>query len=293
MKKLLFISAIFISIFSSCSDGNDKADAYGNFEATETIISSESVGTIKDCFIEEGDVLKIGDTTFIIDGASLLIQRQTILNQKGAAASGFSNIIAQVDVLNKQKDVLNKEKMRVLSLLKDSAATQKQLDDITGQLDVLDQQIRQVKTQNQRIFDELKIFDAQMKSVDDMLQKTKVINPIQGTVLVKYSENHELAILGKPLYKIADMSSLILRAYISGTQLGKIKVGQKVKVFIDESEKENKEYEGTITWVSPKAEFTPKIIQTKEERVNLVYAIKIKVNNDGRLKIGMPGEVIF
>lgn len=290
-KALILITAA--TLLSACDRNNNKADAYGNFEAIETIISSESVGKVLNCYIDEGDQLNKGDTVYIIDGASLLIQKQTILNQKKAAASGFSGIIAQVDVLNQQKDVLNKEKLRVISLLKDSAATQKQLDDITGQLNILDKQIRQVKTQHQRLFDELKVFDANIKSVEDMLQKTTVINPLNGTVLVKYSENHEFAIPGKPLYKIADLSELILRAYISGTQLNKIKIGQQVNVYIDESEDENKQYKGTITWISDKAEFTPKIIQTKEERVNLVYAVKIKVKNDGSLKIGMPGEVRF
>jgi HlyD family secretion protein len=292
MKNNL-ISLIILFSFAACNNNGEKADAYGNFEAVETIISSESVGTIQNSFIEEGDVLKEGDTVFIIDGTSLLLQKQTLLNQKNAAASGFSNILAQVEVLNKQKDVLNKEKQRVLNLLKDSAATLKQLDDITGQLDVLDQKIRQVKTQNQRIFDELKVFDAQLKSVDDLLQKTVVINPVSGTVLVKYSEVHELAILGKALYKIADTENIILRAYVSGIQLDDIKTGQAVKVFIDKNKDENHEYPGIITWISSKAEFTPKIIQTKEERVNLVYAIKIKVKNDGKIKIGMPGEVMF
>lgn len=293
MKKIKLILMIGISTLAACNNNGDKADAYGNFEAVETIISSESVGTIKQSFIEEGDVLEAGDTAFIIDGSSLLIQRQTLINQKNAAASGFSGIIAQVDVLNKQKDVLNIEKERVLNLLKDSAATQKQLDDINGQLNILDQKIRQVKTQNQQIFDNLKVFDARLKSVDDMLEKTIVINPVKGTVLVKYSELHELAILGKALYKIADTENIILRAYVSGTQLDDIKLGQNVKVYIDSNEDENHVYDGKITRISSKAEFTPKIIQTKEERVNLVYAVKIKVKNDGKIKIGMPGEVMF
>jgi len=277
MNKIFSILITGIFLISSCGNNNDKADAYGNFEAVETIISSESIGKILNCFIEEGDQLKKGDTVYIIDGASLLIQKQTILNQKNAAASGFSGILAQVDVLNQQKNVLNKEKLRVLNLLKDSAATQKQLDDITGQSEILDKQIRQVKTQHQRLFDELKVFDAQIKSVEDMLQRTIVINPITGTVLVKYSEKHELAILGKPLYKIADLTELVLRAYVSGTQLHDIKIGQKVNIYIDKSEDENKQFAGTITWISDKAEFTPKIIQTKEERVNLVYAVKLKI----------------
>jgi len=293
MNKLFLIFIVTIFLLSSCGKDNNQADAYGNFEAIETIISTQNSGTIIKCNINEGDALHESDTAYIIDTVVLLLNKQQILSKKNAVSSKFSSIIAQVDVLNKQKDVLLKEKKRVLNLLKDSAVSQKQLDDIDGKLNVLNTQIIQVKTQNQSLFEELKVFDAQIKSVNDLIQKSIIINPVNGTVLTKYSEQFEIAIPGKPMYKIANLSELILRAYISGTQLNEIKIGQKVSVFIDKTDSENKKYEGTITWISSKAEFTPKIIQTKEERVNLVYAIKIKVKNDGSIKIGMPGEVVF
>ena len=293
MNKIFSILAISIFLISACGNNNDKADAYGNFEAVETIISSQTAGTILKCNINEGDVLQTGETAYIIDTLSLLLQQQQILSQKNAVSSKFSSIIAQVDVLNQQKKVLLKEQNRVNNLLKDSAATQKQLDDINGKMNILNTQIHQVKTQNQSLFQELKVFDAQTKSILNLIQKSTIINPINGTVLVKYSEQFEITAPGKPLYKIADLSEIILRAYISGTQLGEIKIGQTVNVFIDKTEDENTKYAGTISWISDKSEFTPKIIQTKEERINLVYAVKIKVKNDGSIKIGMPGEVQF
>lgn len=293
MYKILSALIISILIISSCNKNEDTADAYGNFEAVETIISAQSSGTILNCFIDEGNTIKKGDTAYIIDSNSLKLQKMQILSKKNALSSKSSGIIAQVNVLNQQKEVLMKEKNRVLKLLKDSAATEKQFDDISGKLDILNTQIQQVKTQNQSLFEELKVFDSQLKLTDDLINKTITINPINGTVLTKYSEQNEIAMPGKPLYKIADLSKLILRAYVSGTQLNEIKIGQKVDIFIDKTKDENKKYSGTITWVSNKAEFTPKVIQTKEERVNLVYAVKIIVNNDGAIKIGMPGEVRF
>ena len=293
MNKIFLILTISFFLITSCGNKNGEADAYGNFEAVETIISSQTAGTILKCNINEGDVLQTGETAYIIDTLSLLLQQQQILSQKNAVSSKFSSIIAQVDVLNQQKKVLLKEQNRVNNLLKDSAATQKQLDDINGKMNILNTQIHQVKTQNQSLFQELKVFDAQTKSILNLIQKSTIINPINGTVLVKYSEQFEITAPGKPLYKIADLSEIILRAYISGTQLGEIKIGQTVDVFIDKTEDENTKYAGTISWISDKSEFTPKIIQTKEERVNLVYAVKIKVKNDGSIKIGMPGEVQF
>ncbi|MCD4794410.1 MAG: HlyD family efflux transporter periplasmic adaptor subunit [Bacteroidales bacterium] len=293
MNKIISILTVGTLILASCGNKNDKADAYGNFEAIETIISSQTTGTILRCNINEGDILQTGDTAYIIDTIALILQQQQVLSQRNAVSSKFSGIIAQVDVLNQQKEVLIKEQKRVLNLLKDSAATQKQLDDINGKLNILNTQIQQVKTQNQSLFEELKVFDAQTKSILNLIQKSTIINPINGTVLVKYSEQYEIAAPGKALYKIADISEIILRAYISGTQSGEIKIGQTVRVFIDASEDEYKKYPGVISWISDKAEFTPKIIQTKEERVNLVYAVKIKVKNDGSIKIGMPGEVRF
>lgn len=293
MKKRFYLITASLLVFASCSNRDEEPDAYGNFEVTETLISSESSGKIIKCFIHEGDELKPGDTAFMIDNTTLLLQKQTLLQQKNAVSSGFSSIIAQSDVLRKQKDVLDRERQRVIRLLKDSAVSQKQYDDITGQADVLGTQIRQVETQNQKLFNELKVFDAQINSIDELLKKTTVINPLKGIVLVKYTENFELVMPGKPLYKIADLSEIILRVYISETQLSQIKIGQPVDVYRDEPNGKQKAYKGIVSWISSTPEFTPKTIQTKEERINLVYAVKIIVTNDGSIKPGMPGEVKF
>jgi HlyD family secretion protein len=178
-------------------------------------------------------------------------------------------------------------------LLKDEAATQKQLDDINSQIDVFDKQIKSIEVQNSTVFNELKAMEKQIEQIDDQINRSVLKSPVTGTVLEKYAEQYELAIMGKPIYKIANLSKLELRVYISGSQLNKIKLRQKVNVLIDENAEENKKLKGEITWISEQSEFTPKIIQTKEERVNLVYAVKISVKNDGSLKIGMPGEVLF
>jgi HlyD family secretion protein len=185
------------------------------------------------------------------------------------------------------------DKDRTEKLLKDNAAPVKQLDDINGKIKVIDSQIASIKTQNAAVLDELTGMDRQIDQTKDQLNRCKIVNPINGAVLEKYIEPSEITTPGRALYKIADMDQMILRVYVSGAQLPSIKIGQKVKVMIDKNEKENQDLQGIITWVSPQAEFTPKIIQTKEDRVNLVYAVKVTVKNDGRLKIGMPGEVKF
>ena len=179
---------------------------------------------------------------------------------------------------------------RIKNLIKENAGTQQQLDDINGKIDVINQQIKSIEIQNAPVVNELKSIDVQISQLEDQLQKSLIKNPIEGTVLVKYAEPNEITSYGKPLYKIADLSTMQLKVYISEKQLASIKIGQKVTVKID-SNNDLKNYDGTISWISSEAEFTPKIIQTKEERVNLVYAVKVDVKNDGSLKIGMPAEM--
>ena len=172
----------------------------------------------------------------------------------------------------------------------ENAATKRQVDEIDGKVSVILEQIKSVETQNAPIVNEVKSIDVQIEKIDDQIQKSKIINPIKGTVLAKYAEPNEVTAFGKPIYKIADISEMTLRVYVSETQLSQIKVGQNVTIKID-AEKEMKSYQGTISWIASSAEFTPKIVQTKEERVNLVYAVKVNVKNDGSLKIGMPAEM--
>ena len=209
---------------------------------------------------------------------------------KSVITSKYRGVLSQINVLKAQLKIADINKKRTEKLLKDNAGTQKQLDDIIGQMNVIKQQIRSIETQNATAINELKSIDVQIKLIEYQIEKSKIINPINGTVLVKYAEPNEIASFAKPLYKIANLSTMRLRVYISETQLASIKISQEVTVKIDDNEA-MKNYKGIITWVSSEAEFTPKIIQTKEERVALVYAAKIDVVNDGSLKIGMPAEM--
>lgn len=292
MKKISIIFLSFIALIS-CNKNEQKSDAYGNFEATEITISSESAGKIIMLDLEEGEQLQENQLIGVIDTATLFLTKQQAVAQRDAISSQFIGIIAQVEVYEEQKRVLEKEEKRISELLKDSAATQQQLDEITGQISVIDKQITMAKTQNSSVFSQVEAYDLQIEQLDLQIEKSKIYSPIKGTVLEKYIEKSEMAILGKPLFKIADLSNMKLTVYVDGTQISNIKLNQKVKVLADKNEEEFYEFEGEIIWIASEAEFTPKIIQTKEERVNLVYAVKILVENDGTLKIGMPGEVIF
>ncbi len=293
MNKIFLITIINLILLSACNTSDNKADAYGNFEAKEIIISSETPGKILQFPVEEGQMLTKNQNVCLIDTSDFFLKKKELNAQKNALASEFSRIIAQVKVLEEQKKVLKIEEKRINNLLKDSAATQKQADDIKGKIDILNKQIEQVKTQNKNLFSQLKVFDVQKENINNQILKSIITSPVNGTVLTKYAEENEVTLPGKPLYKIADLSEMKLRAYISGNQLNSIKIGQKVKVFIDTDKDKMKEYSGIVSQISNEAEFTPKIIQTKEERVNLVYSIIIRVKNDGDLKIGMPGEVVF
>ncbi|HPB26406.1 MAG TPA: efflux RND transporter periplasmic adaptor subunit, partial [Bacteroidales bacterium] len=276
-----------------CSGRNDKSDAYGNFEADETIISSEVSGKIIQLDLEEGQEIKAGTIVGIIDTTDYQLKKEQLTAQKNAIASKSGNIASQIEVQQQQKNNLLIDKARIEKLYKDGAATKKQLDDINGSISMVDKQIQSIQTQNGSVADEILAIVKQIDQISQTIKKCYLSCPVSGTILNKYIEQNELVIPGKSLFKIADLSSVFLRAYISESQLANVKLGQKVEVLIDKGEDNTAKYEGTVTWISSTAEFTPKIIQTKEERVNLVYAVKIKVKNDGALKIGMPGEVNF
>lgn len=291
MKKYLFI--ICIIIFTACSGDNNKADAYGNFEAEETIISSEVYGKIIRLNLEEGMDLEKGDTLGLIDTTEYQLKKEQLMAQKNAISDKSANIASQMEVYQQQINNLLIDKGRIEKLYKDGAATKKQLDDIIGAIDVIEKQKVSIQTQSGSIDDEILTISKQIEQVNQNIRKCYLICPVSGTILSKYIQLNELATPGKPLYKISDMSHVFLRAYISEPQLAEVKLNQKAEVIIDISKGNTAKYEGILTWVSSTAEFTPKIIQTKEERVNLVYAVKVKVKNDGALKIGMPGEVNF
>ncbi|MCF6182530.1 HlyD family efflux transporter periplasmic adaptor subunit [Lutibacter sp.] len=290
ITKIIIGTLLLASTLISCNNGNDKADGYGNFEATETIVSSESNGKLLQFTVEEGQQLKQNQNVGLVDTIPLSLKKDQLIASKEIIRSKSKGVLSQISVLNAQLTTAMISKNRMVNLLKANAGTQKQLDDINGKVATLKQQINSIKTQNIAVLNELKSSNAQIAQLDDLIKKSIITNPINGTVLVKYAEPYEITSFGKPLYKIANLSSLELRVYISETQLPEIKIGQKVAVKIDTGDG-TKKYDGIITWIASEAEFTPKIIQTKEERVNLVYAVKVTVKNDGSLKIGMPAEM--
>jgi len=291
--KYFLIVLIGLSMFWGCSDESNQSDAYGNFEAEETIISSEASGKIMQFTIDEGDKLDTGYIVGFIDTTQLHLKKMQVLAQKNTLRTKFGSIFAQIDVLKEQKDVANKTYDRIKKMYDEKAATAQQLDDIEGKIDVIGKQIAQVETQNSTVMNEMETIEIQIAQIEDMISKSIIINPVAGTVLSAYVEPFEITGPGKPLYKIADLDNIILRAYFSGSQLPNLEIGKKVKVLIDKDSKTNQSYEGEIIWIASEAEFTPKMIQTKDERVTQVYAVKINVKNDGKIKIGMPGEVLL
>ena len=289
MKKVSLLILVTLGIIS-CNTSNEKADGYGNFEATEITVSSEGNGKIEFLKVEEGTILEAQTQVGLIDTVQLYLTKQQLIASKSTVSSKSANVLSQKSVLAEQLKTVQIEKNRIRDMYAENAATKRQVDEIDGKVKVIEAQIQGIGTQNAPIINDLKSIDVQIQKINDQIQKSKIINPIKGTVLTKYSEPGEITTYGKPLYKIADISEMTLRVFVSETQLPQLKIGQQVSVKIDGIE-EMKSYSGTISWIASQAEFTPKIIQTKEERVNLVYAAKVKVKNDGSLKIGMPAEI--
>ncbi len=297
MNKYIFLNLIILPLLFACSGNNDSADAYGNFEAVEIIVSSEGTGKLLSLVPEEGDVLKKNEVVGLIDTFQLYLKKQQLFASIQAIGAKTQDVDLQIDVFQKQKANLLREKIRVEKLLQDSAATTKQYDDILGEIDVVEKKIKatksQLNTSNRGLMSEVKPIEYQIRQLEDQISKCVITNPSAGTVLSKYAYEGEVTGFSKPLYKIADLSTITLRAYVSGDQLSEIAIGQNVQVKIDQPDGDMKTYEGKISWISSTAEFTPKVIQTRDERVNMVYAFKIRVKNDGSLKIGMPGEVFL
>jgi hypothetical protein len=289
-RSLIIIAAVLLV---GCKNKADKADAFGNFEATEVIISAETNGRILQFDPVEGVKVENGSMIALIDTTVLHLQKAEIDAGMKSVITRISSINAQNDILNQQIENLNVNISRIGKMLKDDAATQKQYDDLTGQVAVLQRQITANNTQKTSVAAELSVNGSRKASVNEQIRRCTITSPLKGTVIEKYSEAGEITAAGKPLVKIADLSVIKLKVFVSGAQLGKIKTGQKCTVRIDNGEKGFSSFTGTISYISEKAEFTPKIIQTKEERVILVYAVNIDVINDGTLKSGMPGEAIF
>jgi len=290
MRTLLFLSVI--TLLGACSNNKTKSDAFGNFETDEVIISSENSGKIMLTAFSEGEKVKKGEIMAITDTVNLVLQRSQLLAQKESVLAQKAGLFASIAVSDQQITNIQKDQARIKKMLAEGAATPKQMDDIDGQIALAGKQKNAYAAQISAIGKSADAVDAQIAVLNDKIGTAVVKAPISGIILEKYAETGELAAPGKSLYKLANIDTLILRVYVSGPQLTQVKVGSQVKVMIDGIDG-IKEMAGTVEWISPEAEFTPKIIQTREERVKLVYAAKVRVPNDGSLKLGMPGEIKF
>jgi len=289
-RSLIIIAAVLLA---GCKNKADKADAFGNFEATEVIISAETNGRILQFDPVEGVLVEKGTTIALVDTTVLHLQKAEIDANMKSVTTRINSINAQNDILNQQIMNLDVNIKRTGKMLKDDAATQKQLDDLTGQVAVFQKQIAANYTQKESVAAELTVSESKKSTLNEQIRRSSVLSPLNGTIIEKYSEAGEITAAGKQLVKIADLSVMKLKVYVSGAQLGTIKIGKQCTVRIDNGKKGYTSFPGIISYISDKAEFTPKIIQTKEERVILVYAVDIEVKNDGTLKSGMPGEAKF
>ncbi|MEP2238139.1 MAG: HlyD family efflux transporter periplasmic adaptor subunit [Maribacter sp.] len=292
-----FIAVIILSFGLIGCSGEKLSDAYGNFEADEVIVGSEGQGKILSFNVKEGEQIPAGTIVGYIDTMQLSLKKQQLIASINAVSAQTLDVQSQLNIYREQKKNILREQRRVEHMLKDEAATQKELDNINGNIEVVDREIeaarKKLETNNRGILSQIEPIERQIDQINDQINKSLIMNPISGTVLTKYSEEMELAGYGTPLYKIAGLDEITLKVYVSGDQLSHIKIGQEVEVLIDDTKKENRALKGTIKWIASEAEFTPKIVQTKDERVDMVYAVKILVQNDGYLKIGMPGEINF
>ncbi|WP_020571187.1 HlyD family secretion protein [Neolewinella persica] len=293
-SSLLFI----LFALSACTESVPLADAYGNFEATSTTVSAEANGRLLYLSVAEGEVLPSGKLIGLVDTTQLYLQRRQLEAQLSTFGKQVKTAAPDIAILEDQKRNLIRERDRTKRLVAAKAATSRQLDELNGQIEVVDQQIAaaqmKISEVNRGILSGKDPIRAQIEVIDHQISKAYIYNPIRGTVMTKLAETSEIVGMGSPLYRIANIDTLTLRAYAGSVQLQRAGIGQKVDVLIDAGADAYDQLSGTVTWISDRAEFTPKTIQTKEERTNLVYAIKIAVPNpDGRLKLGMPAEVNF
>jgi Multidrug resistance efflux pump len=312
MQKFSFAGILVLAgLIAGCNGNGYKFDAQGTFETDEVVVSAELTGKILSLNVQEGSSLDDGAVVGVIDADNISLQKEQIEASIAALYEKTADVTPQIRLLQEQLAVqqtrlqtLERERQRTANLVKADAATPKQLDDLDAAIEVAKKEMAvtaqqiavqrsSVATQNRSILSEKAPLEKRLAQLADQLDQAKIVNPIKGTVITRYAEAGEMTSVGKALYKIANLDTLILRAYITGSQLSQIKLNQPVKVFVDSGAKHYRTYPGTITWISDKAEFTPKTIQTKEERANLVYAVKVRVPNDGYLKIGMNGELLL
>ncbi len=290
-RKLLYPLIAVVLLTTACNKGNDLADAYGNFEVDDILISAQMPGELIQYTIVEGARLEKGVVVAMTDTTELYLMKLEVIANQEAISTQSDNIYAQIKVLKGELKNLEREQKRVKNLIKAGAATSKQLDDIEGNIDVVESKIQSVRSQNASILGQVEALYSRSKQIDEKIRKSIIVNPVDGIVLAKLSDLNEYTAPGKPLYKIANMDELDLRVFISGDQLSEVKLGDNYTVKIDGLDGSMIDYQGRVSWISSESEFTPKTIQTKEERVDLVYAVKLRVKNDGKIKIGMPGEL--
>lgn len=294
---LSVVMSLVLMLSISCVSEKNEFDASGTFEATEVVISSEAGGRIIALNVREGDVLDEGEEYGLVDTVQLSLKKAQLSAGIAAARSRIQDMETQTAPVREQIAVLKKERERVMNLIAANVANTKQLDDINSNITIQGKQLaaleKTILQANEAIEAETASMNTQIAQVEDLISRCRIVSPLDGVVLAKYSQQGELTSMGKPLFKVADIGNMYLRAYITAGQLTDIRLGQQVRVFADSGEKERKEYSGTVAWISDKAEFTPKTIQTRDERANLVYAVKIAFQNDGYVKIGMYGDVKF
>lgn len=297
MTNKYTIIAAAAMLCAACSSNDTKYDASGVFETTEVIVSAKGTGELVSFHVEEGQTVDAGSELGCIDTLQLHFKKRQLMSSISATESHRLNETRQVASIRQQIANLQKERKRFAELVRENAANRKQLDDIDYQIMVLQRQLaatsEQIGSSNNSLTGQKGSIVAQIAQVDDQISNSIVTSPIHGTILTKYMEQGEFAAPGKPLFKVANIQDMKLRAYITADQLTSLKIGQKVKVYADQGKADRKEYQGTVTWISDKAEFTPKTIQTRDERANLVYAVKISVRNDGQIKEGMYGDIKF
>lgn len=296
MKTIIYLTlAAATALLSSCRNGNGDYDASGIFETTEITVSARGTGELTSLDVEEGMTVEAGQPVGYIDTVQLHLKKEELMASLQATDSRRYNISQQIASLKQEITTQKNEQIRFRNLVEDKAANSKQLDDINARIAVLEKQLaaqtETLENSNRGVSGQVRMLEAQIAQVEDMIRKCAVTSPVDGTVLTKYAEQGEMAAQGRSLFKVGDLTDMYLRAYITADQLTELKIGQEVKVYADEGKTGRREYRGTVSWISDKAEFTPKTIQTRDERANLVYAVKIAVTNDGYIKRGMYGEI--
>lgn len=295
--KRSFAYPLLVLLAASCVEGNKAYDASGVFESTEVTVSAEGNGKILSLDIQEGDRLEAGQIVGCIDTVQLHLSEVQLEASRRAVGSGWLDISRQIAALESQIGKQRQELDRFTKLEKAGSSNRKQVEDIQAQIETLERQLaaqeESLNSSNRNVSGQADALEAQIEQIRDRIRKCVITSPVAGTVLAKYSEAGEFAALGRALFKVADIDNIRLRAYITADQLTTLKLGQQVRVFADQGSSGRKEYAGTLIWISDKAEFTPKTIQTRDERANLIYAVKIAVENDGLIKLGMYGDIKF